>query len=880
MSSDRHVLTAIAAALNERVRWFDLVLVVWGSDQKKCVLAVGQNKLTFMRQDFVTKLSNMQELDYSAIVKVIKDKGSEDSFLIILDTSQAWKSDRLFMTSQNRDATLQHIQCCWQTHMMSKMSKPTAFPLFAAQLTNQRFYPIVYPFSGYAWQRYRGYKFMLPETWESTPNVIQTRDTGQFRDTDIATGVSLKVQVRDLMSLEQMKLARLEHIRWVAIEYKAKLVQDVNQFYVIRNGQRSKRMNIVSDVTACTAWETIIRTRTETIICHLVRRQYIPPMCDVAQDISLVFRCSSEYWQKNEIPMILQAQVIADSLSPTSVPDIHRGLVHNKLSALRFDEEGTEWILNYQRISSGWRGQAVTWVRELVQIFQKAGLLTNNLIGESRYLTNQGLKEDWLDEKESGKTFKEFVEELRQHGDGFVAGVESAESLDFVERKKRERVANRWLQRISRYFAWATDGGFLGVHFNIEWMIENIPLLEEVDAKKARFALLFMLHLRETNWELKWEEEHISYRLADSQGSYQFNDRIMQWIINGEYLRKEMRKGNLRGGEAKYFKVLAQILKTTAGTTLKAYICRIFMEMRMAAGAGSKLDDDANTVVVPALLHLIQHGGVYLATFASAALVNLSHENEIVKLQLMSQGLAQAAAQNLRSKDDDLICYTTTLMVNLTKEAHHRYIMANAKILPLMYDLLTSSYAQVRTAPGISANIAGASVFSVVKEKILANLCSLFGHFCKDEEYRDHIVDCFSNSVKCVCYIATTAVGGTPLMSKVLYALKQFCASSNEKKMLVGATVIKSLLEDQLKNKEVIAKCKPEFLMHAILLLQMLSSYKDNCLKMNDVEGITILEKLLEPPAAEKMNDQLKETIRAIMAKIRDVVNRELAIAE
>ncbi len=38
---------------------------------------------------------------------------------------------------------------------------------------------------------------------------------------------------------------------------------------------------------------------------------------------------------------------------------------------------------------------------------------------------------------------------------------------------------------VVRYFAWATDGGFLGVHFNIEWMIENIPLLEEVDAKKA-----------------------------------------------------------------------------------------------------------------------------------------------------------------------------------------------------------------------------------------------------------------------------------------------------------------------------------------------------------------------------------------------------------
>mmetsp|Transcript_7364 Transcript_7364/g.18762 ORF Transcript_7364/g.18762 Transcript_7364/m.18762 type:complete len:873 (-) Transcript_7364:30-2648(-) len=869
MSTDRQILTAIASTTRQKMRFFEIVQIIWGPDKKRCVLAVGQHSISLLRQDLTELVNPLSKFEYNNIVKVVKDKGSDEHFLLALDDSQSWKSDRILVKSENRELLLQHIQSCWQTHMMFKLSRTMMFPLSNFALTKPLFVPHVEPFFGYEWDKYRGYKFMKSDTFTPQPNMIQTRDTGEYAET--STGIALKVQVHDVMTFDQLRAAKREHIRWVAVEYKAKLVQDEHQFYVLRSGQRPKRMNLCGDGAAWVAWELIVRTRDYTIICQLLRREFIPPLCDCAQDISLIFKCPAEQWSQYEIQLMLQAQLMADSVCSTSTPSVYRELVQAKLDALRFDEDGIEWIGNYQRLFSRWKVQAIQFVQSIVQIYVKQNLLPAELLSTRHFLAQQTLHSDWSDVTLIDD-WPAWFETLKRYSADFVDGGD--DKIDAAN--AQERVGNRWITRLARYFAWAVDGGFLGAHFNLEFMIEGMTQLE--DDRVVQTALMFMLHMRDQDMTLPWMEEKINDRLKDGGAdNYMFNDRVMQWIIHGEYLRKLF--GRHKEGE--YFKSLAQILKTSAGTNLKAYICRIFMEMRVAGpggGGGGRPDEDANVAAVPALLHLIQSGGVYLATFASAALVNLSHDNEMVKMMLMSQGLAQAAAKNIKSKDDDLICYTLTLMVNLTKEAHHRYIMANAGVLPLLYDLLTSCYHQIRHAANAPSNLSSVMSYSAVKEKILANISSLVGHFCKDEEYRDKICDMFPHTIKCLCYIATHGAGGTPLMSKVMYALKQLCATRAEHKMYVGTTVLKPLLQDQLKNYEVLQKAKPEFLLHSILLLQMLSSFKDNCIRIDDVDGTTIMMNMLKLPT-EKLSDQLKGILRSLVDRVRDVINREHDIA-
>ena len=214
-----------------------------------------------------------------------------------------------------------------------------------------------------------------------------------------------------------------------------------------------------------------------------------------------------------------------------------------------------------------------------------------------------------------------------------------------------------------------------------------------------------------------------------------FNDRVMLAILSRDFLRKQLGKGR----DADYFRCLANLLEAGCGVSLKAYICRIFMEMRAHTETKSKEEDNsADLIVVPSMISLLKTGGVFLAIYASAALVNLSNGNQAVKRILMGQGMAKTAVSNLQEKDDDLSYYTLMLLVNLTKEPHNRSVIASAGLIPLLYDMLTSSYSQVRSATRQTTQ--AAALASIAKERLLTQTCIVSGQFCNDDGFREQFV--------------------------------------------------------------------------------------------------------------------------------------------
>ena len=218
-----------------------------------------------------------------------------------------------------------------------------------------------------------------------------------------------------------------------------------------------------------------------------------------------------------------------------------------------------------------------------------------------------------------------------------------------------------------------------------------------------------------------------------------FNDRVMLAVLSTDFLKKQIGKG--RGAD--FVRCLANILEAGCGVTLKAYICRLFMEMRAQheTGKSNKEEDtSADLIVVPSMLSLLKSGGVFLAVYASAALVNLSSGNQAVKRILMGQGMAKTAVRNIQAKDDDLSCYTMMLMVNLTKEPHNRSVIASAGLIPLLYDILTSSYSQVRPAKK-RQSMQSAALGSIAKERLLGQTCIVIGQFCNDDRFREQFID-------------------------------------------------------------------------------------------------------------------------------------------
>merc|ERR1719229_465955 len=82
-----------------------------------------------------------------------------------------------------------------------------------------------------------------------------------------------------------------DDLRTVVTGYKQALVEHLDQFYVVVNSAYMKRMNRSNDIAAWDGWEFFIRSKDNAFACVMFRREYIPPLCDLAQDIAVLLRC-------------------------------------------------------------------------------------------------------------------------------------------------------------------------------------------------------------------------------------------------------------------------------------------------------------------------------------------------------------------------------------------------------------------------------------------------------------------------------------------------------------------------------------------------------------------------------------------------------------
>merc|ERR1712125_208518 len=125
----------------------------------------------------------------------------------------------------------------------------------------------------------------------------------------------------------------------------------------------------------------------------------------------------------------------------------------------------------------------------------------------------------------------------------------------------------------------------------------------------------------------------------------------------------------------------------------------MFMEMNAESTEDVADKEEPSIKVIKPFLHVLKTGtncsGIFLATYAAAALVNLSSGSDTVKTLLISNGVTKIVADLLKMKDDELTWYTLMLATNLTKEPHFRHTFSSEGLPLMLYDMLTSSYHQV-----------------------------------------------------------------------------------------------------------------------------------------------------------------------------------------
>ncbi|CAK0891067.1 unnamed protein product [Prorocentrum cordatum] len=162
---------------------------------------------------------------------------------------------------------------------------------------------------------------------------------------------------------------------------------------------------------------------------------------------------------------------------------------------------------------------------------------------------------------------------------------------------------------------------------------------------------------------------------------WEFNDRVMMMLLSKRYFNKvyfhhSHGEGALHDRDhahkvqkekadlADRVRCLGKLLDSNASLDLQAFVCKTVMGMM-----SGEVDEDGDlcTLALDSLVKLLKKNNLFIATYATAALVNLSKDRPVVKGILLGMHIADLCMKNLDTRDEDLMVYTLMLVAHLTK---------------------------------------------------------------------------------------------------------------------------------------------------------------------------------------------------------------------
>lgn len=483
----------------------------------------------------------------------------------------------------------------------------------------------------------------------------------------------------------------------------------------------------------------LLKGERETVMAVLMRRQYLPPMCDAVQDIVLMFKCPTRMvGLKDDVAKVTEedlrheAHLVADTLGPmVNNMSLYTDLIQSKLDALLFDEEGYAWAWSRLRLrprgANNLEVYSHLFVKGVVKILRDESVLTHPQIFDEVSRMAEEVGDASRDE--ALYDFDPLVialQKLRCPADG----------SDWTPNKplndKQLATGHGWHARVARYLGYCLDGGLLPGKFAIRDILDTLThaVISDDATSKLDAILAFLLYARPKDIRKPWKQANLVNSVA-SIGVVEstFNDRILQVLLEWGFVKaKLMTSRSVSDGTpvvmtGEYAALLNCLLQSDAASlNIKASICRQIIKEAV---------NDHGPTLCPGLVALLRDGSLFLATYACAALVNLSQANEQMKSCIMKSGVGDICVHHLKSRDDDLVLYTLMLLVHLTKLAHHRLMMKQAGLMPVLNDILSAIYAAVR-----------------YKRRCLTEICSVIGQMCNDEDTRRlmcdnyQVVDC------------------------------------------------------------------------------------------------------------------------------------------
>mmetsp|Transcript_128701 Transcript_128701/g.223189 ORF Transcript_128701/g.223189 Transcript_128701/m.223189 type:complete len:874 (+) Transcript_128701:153-2774(+) len=852
MSKDRATLRALEVKTKAELRYFELVVLRFAGESHQCFLCVGKHALFFVRRN-VTSLYPDDEggrIYYAHVDRLVEDAtGTTDMLLVMTENRGAsWVSENIFIVSETRKRLCDQLKIAWQTCHTWRFGEVRRLPCTTHPLRSKPQPGTLYvePFKGFARVERDGYSFFTRKALkEDVVASLQAGSLAIFKSEE--HGLELSVDIHEPVPLIQLAKDGRDHIRWVAMDYKTWMSDQLNQVVVLRDAFYVKKMNLANDVASWTAWEVFLKSEYYALVTILLRRQYVPPMLDAAQDMAVSMRCPTLLLNEGKISdreLLAEARLVADSMAPlgkncTAQPTLCRDVIQEKLDALLFSEEGMRWVENMLGLRPKWEVNARSFIRSILKILQDMNALNKpDLINDIDAGSDQlSISHDPMSE----------VGKLR-----FVA------ENNFAD----DETLNAWEMRVSKYFAYCLDGGLLGCDFTLSDICADITFTH-LSEQRMKQVIHFLLHIRPTDMAQKYKREGMTvpellYVPTPNFGDYTFNDRVMHSLIELRWIERCFPQLQEEDGDTRmsteYARFLARMLMSkVSSTSLKVSVCR-----QIIAGYQKHPDYDS---LIPALIHCMGHGNLHLTTYAIVTVINMSEGRDLVKDMMIQRGVAPLCVEQLRSTDDALTQYTLVLLANLAKSNHHREAIIKCGIVEVLNSLLLKCCSKTD------------------KRKVLVELANVIGQLCNDEDVRQSMRLPEINTVQYL--MKTLEMSGSPgenlkLKSKLLFALKQLCITSRKDadgakghRQNVGKKVIQLVMEELTKlaavSEKTINQLHVDFVFSAVMFLRTLAVDLANCNLMKDSKSME---------TSKNITILMDQLVRSTFWKVPDIRDR------
>lgn len=833
--------------------------------QKRAYLCVAKGRLFFVRPNFSKVIQGIGVLEYKHIESIVQDKGSSVYVQFVLSSNRPPELPAsILVSSEIRSELVNHISICYLADSMHRLQRVSPLPLVENDLFQTSEVDRVLPFKEFRLEEFHDYCFFIRDSFELVEDTVGKAGVSYVVPLEVPKGADVKksseVPKRATLSVYRygpIHLSKLssigrEHIRWVAMEYKQAMVQD--NAYVLKDSLYQKKMNLSNDVSTWVCWELLVREPSKVTAVVLLRRQYVPPLMDLVQDFAIIveFPIQEEASNKQvrrperkegdrEIPAthvdeekcLHEAELVADTFGPLAQsPSIYQDLVQARLDALLYVEESYGWIRTRLRLKPEGESQ----IEKYASIFVRGVI---KILRDENALSNPGI---WKPVCERVEALSENSEEANLKPMVVALEVLGAPAELAYTGGGSPAVNHSWCAKVSKYLAFCLDGGLFGMSLTIADVITT--LANKAVSQEAGEELLsvvgFLLHLRHHDLNRPWEKRELRQQLvscgllassradADVPGTaggnvagsgsweglrWTFNDRVMQVLIEVGYLQKLFCPGS-EPNSIEYASLLnCLMLCPAASVNLRASICRWIV---------SSTATECDVMLCPGLIHLMQTGGAFLATYATAALVNLSQAKEVVKSFVIDIGVGKVCMAQLSSNEDDLIQYTLMLLVSLTKYINHRKVLISEGVLPVLMRLFTSWHDVVHVAPS--------------KRRILAETCSVLGQMCNDEESRrvagafkpdllQTLLTAFGSVIAAATKVSMTFDEKfIRLHAKIMFALKQLCQGNvgGGTRRKVGHVVIVPIMERMRSDRNLLNSENKDWVLNALMLLMVI----------------------------------------------------------